>query len=117
MGRWLNKQQAIASGLPCFIPQQIEEDGEWIWRGTWACAPEPVADILLPYSRCIQLGCPVGAKEKPSAYVYKAAEISSYRYVPFWSRFAEQIDMEKVNELEARVIKRRRGDGVRKFGL
>ncbi|MCA4756304.1 hypothetical protein [Mycolicibacterium fortuitum] len=110
---WLNKVQAKESGMPCLIPRQVEINGEWKWEGKWAGAPEPVADILLTYTRCSQLGCPVGAKEKPAAYVYCSGELSSYRYVPIWSRFIEQIDMNKVNDLELRVLKLRRGDGVR----
>lgn len=110
---WLNKSQAKASRMPCLIPRQIEVNGEWVWDGIWAGAPEPVADILLTYRRCAFLGCPVGEQEKPAAYIYSSREISSYRYVPLWARFAEQIDMSKANELEIRVLSRRRGDGVR----
>ncbi|AYB47679.1 hypothetical protein D5F53_32165 [Paenibacillus lautus] len=110
---WVNKAQAQASRMPCLIPRQVEIDGNWVWEGKWVSAPEPIADILLTYTRCTQLGCPVGEKEKPAAYVYCSSELSSYRYVPIWPRFIEQIDMSKVNELELRVLKRRRGDGVR----
>lgn len=111
---WLNKSQAQASRMPCLIPRQIKVKGDWVWEGKWVGAPEPVADILLTYTRCIQLGCPVGEKEKPAAYVYSSRELSSYRYIPLWARFLEQIDMSKVNEIEHRVLNHRRGDGVRK---
>lgn len=112
---WLNKFQAKASGKPCLIPRQVEVNGVWVWDGKWAGAPAPMCDILLPFTRCQQLGCPVGERERPAAYVYKQAEPSKYRYVPFWARFIEQIDMSQVTELEARVLSRRRGDGVREF--
>lgn len=111
---WLNKAQAQASMIPCLIPRQIEINGEWKWEGRWVGAPEPVADILLSFTRCSELGCPVGHKEKPVAYVYCSRELSSYRYVPLWARFLEQIDKGKANELELRVLNRRKGDGNRK---
>ncbi|AZS17410.1 hypothetical protein [Paenibacillus lutimineralis] len=111
--QWLNKHQAKASGKPCFIPRQIQIDGNWIWDGKWAGAPPPVCDILLTYTRCQQLECPVGPKERPAAYVYKQSEPSKFRYVPFWARFAEQINLDMADEVEARIISRRRGDGVR----
>ncbi|MUG68662.1 hypothetical protein GNP94_22075 [Paenibacillus campinasensis] len=110
---WITNVQAQASGMPCLIPRQVEVNGEWVWEGKWAGAPEPVADILLTYTRCAQLGCPVKPKERPSAYIYNSGEGSKYRYVPLWARFAEQIDISKANELELRVLRRRRGDGVR----
>ncbi|WP_138225690.1 hypothetical protein [Paenibacillus algicola] len=111
--QWLNKQQVQSAGIACFIPRQIQVDGEWVWDGRWIGAPEPIADILLSFARCKQLGCPVQPGESPDAYVYKASEKTQFRYVPFWSRFEEQIDMSKTDEAEARIIKRHRGDGVR----
>ncbi|MNP47262.1 hypothetical protein D3C76_1413060 [compost metagenome] len=110
---WLNKPQAKASGKPCLVPRQVEVNGEWVWEGKWVGAPEPVADILLTYTRCKILGCPVGDREKPVAYVYKQSERSQFRYVPFYARFIEQIDMSNTTELEAKVLSRRRGDGIR----
>ncbi|MBW4838618.1 MAG: hypothetical protein KZY74_04425, partial [Paenibacillaceae bacterium] len=80
--------------------------------GKWIGMP-PVCDILLTYSRCKQLGCPVGEYERPAAYVYKQSESTQFRYVPFWARFAEQIDLSLTDELEAKIIGRRRGAGVR----
>ena len=110
---WINKYQAQTSGKPCLIPRQVESNGDWYWEGKWANGPEPIADILLTYTRCKQLGCPVSEKEKPEAYVYKQSEPSQFRYVPFYSRYIEQIDMSRATELEVRVLNRRRGDGVR----
>lgn len=109
---WLNKIQAQASGMPCLIPFQKEVNGEWVWDGKWT-RPAPVADILLTYHRCSELGCPVRQNESPAAYVYYAAEKSNYRYMPFWARFAEQIDMSKIDEEESRILSYRRGNGVR----
>lgn len=116
VNHWLNKQQAQASGKPCLIPRQVEINGEWVWDGKWFGGPRPVTDILLTYTRCNQLGCPVRDKEKPVAYVYKQSERSNYRYVPLWDRFIDQINMSKVTELEAQVLSRRHGDGVRGSG-
>jgi hypothetical protein len=109
---WLNKHQVQASGKPCLIPRQIEINGEWVWDGKWIGMP-PVCDILLTYSRCKQLGCPVGEYERPAAYVYKQSEPTQFRYVPFWARFADQIDLSLTDDLEAKIIGRRRGAGVR----
>lgn len=109
---WLNKVQAQASGKPCLIPFQTEINGEWVWDGKWT-RPAPVADILLPYTRCKEIGCQVQSKESPAAYVYYAAERSKYRYVPFWARFIDQIDQTKITESEAKILRFRRGDGVR----
>lgn len=111
---WLNKHQVQATGKPCLIPRQIEINGEWVWDGKWIGMP-PICDILLTYSRCKQLGCPVGEYERPVAYVYKQSEPTQFRYVPLWARFADQIDLRLADEVEARIIRRRRGDGVRKI--
>ncbi|WP_160045655.1 hypothetical protein [Paenibacillus sp. USDA918EY] len=111
---WLNKVQAQDSGKPCLIPFQVEINGEWVWDGRWT-RPAPIADILLPYTRCKQVGCPVQYRESPAAYVYNAAEKSQFRYVPFWARFIEDIDMTKVDAQEAKILSFRLGDGVRNF--
>lgn len=112
---WLNKVQAQDSGKPCLIPHQVEIDGNWMWDGKWT-RPAPIADILLPYTRCKEVGCPVQYRESPAAYVYNAAEKSQFRYMPFWARFHEDIDHSKITEEEARILSFRRGDGVRDFG-
>ncbi|MCJ8015246.1 hypothetical protein MUG84_26615 [Paenibacillus sp. KQZ6P-2] len=109
---WLNKVQAQASGKPCLIPYQVEIDGEWVWDGRWTKLA-PTADILLPYTRCKEIGCPVQNRESPDAYVYNAAEKSQFRYVPFWARFSEDIDHSKITDEEGRILGFRRGDGVR----
>ncbi len=111
---WLNKQQVQATGKPCLIPKQIEINGEWIWEGKWI-GPPPVCDILLTFTRCKQLGCPVLENESPAAYVYKQSEPSQFRYVPYFARYAEQINMSAATELELKVLAMRRGDGTREI--
>lgn len=113
---WLNKHQAQASGKPCLVPRQVEVNGEWVWEGKWVGGPKPNADILISYHRCQQLGCPVGEQESPAAYVYKQSEHSQFRYVPFFSRFIEQIDMSKATDLEKKVLARRHCDGLLEKG-
>lgn len=115
VNRWLNKQQVEKTGKPCYLPKQKQVNGEWVWDGNWIGGMEPICDILLPFTRCKQLGCPVGEKEQPAAYVYKQSEPTQFRYVPFWTRFAEDIDLSKASEGEIKVINLRRGDGVRKI--
>ncbi|MNJ45669.1 hypothetical protein D3C77_407760 [compost metagenome] len=110
--KWLTKNQMMDTGKSCFIPQEIEVNGEWVVTGRWY-GSEPIADILLPPGRCEQLGCPVRPKESPAAYIYKAAEKSAYRYIPLYTRFIEDIDIDKATELEKKVLSYRRGDGVR----
>ncbi|MEC0370861.1 hypothetical protein [Paenibacillus chibensis] len=111
---WLNKVQAKASGIPCLIPKQVEIDGEWVMEGRWT-SPPPTADILLPYNRCKQVGCPVQERERPAAYVYNASEKTQFRYIPFWARFSEDIDHSKITDDEAWILSLNRGGSVRKF--
>lgn len=116
VNQWLNKQQVQKTGKPCLIPRQIIVNGEWVWDGDWIGGPKPTCDILLSYNRCKHLGCPVGERERPDAFLYKQSEPTQFRYIPFWARFAEQIDISKASEAEVKEINRRRGDGVRKIG-
>ncbi|WP_059048709.1 hypothetical protein [Paenibacillus senegalimassiliensis] len=113
---WLNKYQAERSGKPCLLPRQIQTDHGWVWEGKWTGGPEPVCDILLTFTRCRVLGCPVGPREAPAAYLYKQSEPTQFRYIPFWARFIEQINLSQATELEKAVLARRRGDGVRPIG-
>ncbi|MNK79717.1 hypothetical protein D3C87_993930 [compost metagenome] len=108
--QWLNKMQVQKTGKPCLIPHQVEINGEWVWDGKWVRGEMPRVDILLPFHRCKRLGCPVQKHESPSAYMYYPRESSQFKYVPYWARRAEQIDLSKALDIELRVLRSRRKD-------
>lgn len=78
---WYTKEEALATGLPCWIKKDSFKPGRW------TDTPYEHA-VLLTRSRCQKLGMPAlrNGHEAPSAFKYNNAENSSYRYVPLYDR-------------------------------
>lgn len=115
--RWLNKQEAANCGIPVFVPRQVQDEvsGEWVWSGRWNM-DRPIGDILLGYQRCGELGAGVADDEQPAGYIYSAKVKDQFRYIPLFSRGAEQLDADKLTELERTAIEVRQsyaGYGMR----
>ncbi|WP_289374545.1 hypothetical protein [Paenibacillus silvae] len=115
--RWLNKLEVASSGIPVFVPRQIQDEvsGEWVWDGRWNME-RPIGDILLGIKRCGELGAPVADDEPPAGYIYAAKTKDQFRYMPLFSRAFEQLAEDKLTELERTAIKLRQtyaGYGMR----
>ncbi|MEK4113252.1 hypothetical protein MHH92_23580 [Paenibacillus sp. FSL M7-1414] len=113
--RWLNKQEVANCGIPVFVPRQVEVNGEWVTGGRWNM-DRPIGDILLGQRRCGELGAGVAEDEQPAGYIYAAKVKDQYRYIPLFSRAAEQLEADKLTKLEQRAIELRQsyaGYGMR----
>lgn len=113
--RWLNKQEVANRGIPIFVPRQVEVNGEWVPGGRWHME-RPKGDILLGLKRCGELGASVADDEPPAGYIYSAKVKDQFRYVPLFSRAVEQLDADKLTQLERTAIEVRQsyaGYGMR----
>lgn len=115
--RWLNKLEVASSGIPVFVPRQVKDEvsGEWVWDGRWNME-RPIGDILLGIKRCGELGAAVADDEHPAGYIYAAKTKDQFRYMPLFSRAYEQLEEDKLTELERTAIKLRQsyaGYGMR----
>ncbi|WP_128102809.1 hypothetical protein [Paenibacillus sp. DCT19] len=115
--RWLNKLEVASRGIPVFVPRQVKDEvsGEWVWGGRWNME-RPIGDILLGIKRCGELGAAVADDEPPAGYIYAAKTKDQFRYMPLFSRAFEQLEEDKLTELERTAIELRQsyaGYGMR----
>ena len=111
--RWLNKLEVASRGIPVFVPHQVKDEvsGEWVWGGRWNME-RPIGDILLGIKRCGELGAAVADDEPPAGYIYAAKTKDQFRYMPLFSRAFEQLEEDKLTELERTSIELRQSYAV-----
>jgi hypothetical protein len=95
---WLTKNEMMDTGMPCFIP-----DAVGALTGRWYGSP-PGDGIMLTRTRCAQLDAAVKDSEEAVAFFYVATIAENYRYIPFYHRKAEELNVQKINQLEKRTL-------------
>ncbi|OKP94797.1 hypothetical protein A3848_02150 [Paenibacillus sp. P32E] len=98
----LTKNEMMDTGAACFIP-----DAPGALTGRWYGEP-PLDGLILPRRRCAALGAPVQNREYPVACIYRIEIKDDYRYVPFYHRQLDQLDLKKTTFYEDRWLKRQR---------
>ncbi|WP_438497128.1 hypothetical protein [Paenibacillus sp. IHBB 3054] len=100
-GRY-TRNEMMDTGVACFVP-----DAPGALTGRWFGEP-PLDGIILTRRRCAALGAPVQDREYPVAFIYRIEIKDDYRYVPFYLRLPEQLDLKKSTYYEDRWLKRQR---------
>lgn len=104
---WLNQPQVKASGKPVFVPKPEQINGEWVNGGKWSME-RPAGEWLGLERECERVGAPVRPDEEPAGYIYIAKAKSQFRYAPLYARMAEELDPDKLTDLDHNAIAARR---------